>query len=480
MVARLCVLALCVLAGATVPTGIEAGLSQTTFDNFKNAMLPPLLAELSTVSLPDYSQVLGNGFFKVSVYVTKVHGTNFNLDVANTGVTLVGPNSATIQASGLTGQMTFTCAYESPLGGDSGEGAVQIQDTSMSATLVLGQTNGVPHMTVSEMNFKISDISITISNSPIANVANWLLSVLKDNFISDLTAALNQYGPATLTGVIGEVLGEYSTQAQITETLAINYQLTQDPVVMSSSYVQLSVMGQFIDLTHPDQTMLVNPPPVLPGFNPASKEIQLYVTDYTLNTGLYAGMTSGAFTGEITQQTPGIGAMLTTSILDTTFPGLVAMYGSDEPCSFSCAAVAPAPYFVLSAGTPGSIIGNIVMECDLLVQDARAVSLSITTTFSTEASLENWMLNLTLTNSEVASVQVIYCQLEQEPSGQDLTDFLNILVQGVLPSAFLSVFGQGIALPTYPGVDLSDATLTIQDGYLSIQATPTFTFGKEV
>jgi hypothetical protein len=480
MVTRLCVLALCALAGAAVPTGIEAGLSQTTFDNFKNTMLPQLLAELSTISLPDYSQVLGSGFFKVSVYVTKVHGTGFNLDIANTGVTLVGPNSATIQASGLTGQMTFTWAYESPLGGDSGEGAVQIQDTSMSATLVLGQTNGAPHMTVSAMSFKISDISITISNSPIANVANWLLSVLKDNFISDLTAALNQYGPATLTGVIGEVLGEYSTQAQITETLAINYQLTQDPVVVSSSYVQLSVMGQFIDLTHPDQVMLVSPPPTLPGFNPASKEIQLYVTDYSLNTGLYAGMTSGAFTGEITQQTPTIGAMLTTSILEATFPGLVAKYGSGLPCAFSCAAVAPAPYFVLTQGNPGSITGNIVMECDLLVQDARAVSLSITTSFNTEASLEKWVLNLTLTNSEVGSVQVIYCQLDQEPSGQELTDFLNILVQGVLPSAFLSIFGQGIALPTYQGVDLSDATLTILDRYLSIQATPVFTFGEEV
>ena len=463
-----------------MPTGIEAGLSQATFDNFKNAMLPSLLAELSTVSLPDYSQVLGSGFFKVSVHVTKVHGTGFNLDIANTGVTLVGPSSATIQASGLTGQMTFTWAYESPLGGDSGEGAVQIQDTSMSATLVMGQTNGVPHMTVSAMNFKISDISITISNSPIANVANWLLSVLKDNFISDLTAALNQYGPTALTGIIGEVLGKYSTQAHITETLAINYQLTQNPVVVSSSFVQLSVMGQFIDLTHPDQIMLVGPPPPLPGFNSASKEIQLYVTDYTLNTGLYAGMTSGAFTGEITQQTPGIGAMLTTTILDTTFPGLVTKYGPDLPCSFSCAAVAPAPYFVLTQGNPGSITGNIVMECDLLVQNSRAVSLSITTDFNTEASLEKWVLNLTLTNSEVAGVQVIYCQLDQEPSGQDLTDFLNVLVQGVLPSAFLSIFGQGITLPTYQGVDLSDATLTIEDGYLSIQATPVFTFGEEV
>jgi hypothetical protein len=142
--------------------------------------------------------------------------------------------------------------------------------------------------------------------------------------------------------------------------------------------------------------------------------------------------------------------------------------------------VAPAPYFVLTQGNPGSITGNIVMECDLLVQDARAVSLSITTSFNTEASLEKWVLNLTLTNSEVGSVQVIYCQLDQEPSGQELTDFLNILVQGVLPSAFLSIFGQGIALPTYQGVDLSDATLTILDRYLSIQATPVFTFGEEV
>lgn len=474
-------LALCALAGANPLTGVEAGVSQQTFDNFKNTLLPQLLAELSTVTLPNYSQILGSGFFRVSVLVSKVHCTNLNMDIENTGLTLVGPNSAQIKASGLTGQMTFTWAYESPLGGDSGEGAVEIQDTSMSATLVLGQTNGVPHMTVSAMNFQVSDINIVISNSPIANVANWLLSVLKDDFIADLTAALNQYGPPTLNSVLGEVLGQYSTTVSITDTLALNYTLTQDPVVVSSSYVQLSVLGQFIDLTHPDQNIneFVNPPPSLPGFNPASDEIQVFLTDYTLNTGLFAGMSSGAFTGEVTQETPGIGSMLTTTVLDSAFPGLVDKYGSDQPCAFSCAAVAPAPYFTLTQGTPGSITGFIVMECDLLVQDSQTVSLSISSSFNTEASLENWVLNLTLTHTEVSSVQVLDSVLQPPPSGETLEAFLNLLVQGVLPSAFLSIFGQGIALPTYQGVDLSDATISTMNGYLSIQATPVFTFGKE-
>jgi len=219
-------------------------------------------------------------------------------------------------------------------------------------------------MTVSAMNFQISDINIVISNSPIANVANWLLSVLKDNFIADLTAALNQYGPPTLNSVLGEVLGQYSTTVNITDTLAINYQLTQDPVVVSSSYVQLSVLGQFIDLTHPNLniTNFVTPPPKLPGFNPADGEIQVFVTEYTLNTGLYAGLSSGAFSGEVTPDTPGIGYMLTTTVLDSAFPGLVNMYGEDEPCTFACAAVAPAPTFTLTQGTPGSITGSITME----------------------------------------------------------------------------------------------------------------------
>jgi len=481
MVTRLCLLALCALVGAATPTGIEVGLSQQTFDNFKNTLLPQLLAELSDVTLPNYSKILGNGFFKVSVLVSKVHATNFNLDLENTGLTLVGPNSAEIKASGLTGQMTFTWAYESPLGGDSGQGSVEIQDFLMSATLVLGQINGAPHMTVSAMNFQISDINIVISNSPIANVANWLLSVLKDNFIADLTAALNQYGPPTLNSVLGEVLGQYSTTVNITDTLAINYQLTQDPVVVSSSYVQLSVLGQFIDLTHPNLniTNFVTPPPKLPGFNPADGEIQVFVTEYTLNTGLYAGLSSGAFSGEVTPDTPGIGYMLTTTVLDSAFPGLVNMYGEDEPCTFACAAVAPAPTFTLTQGTPGSITGSITMECDLLVQKNRTVSMSIASTFNTEASLENWVLNLTLTHTEVSSVTVINSLLNPRPSGEALEAFLNLLVQGVLPSAFLSIFGQGITLPTYEGVDLSDATLSIMTGYLSIQATPVFTFGKE-
>ena len=460
------------------------GISQQTFENFKNTALPQLVQAMNAVTLPDYKSTLGTGFLKVTARMTKVRCSNFNLDVKNTGVTLKAPNQVVVAASGLTGQMTFSWGYMSPLGGDSGDGTVQILSAGLSATLELSQVNGVPLMTVSALNFTITDVGITIANTPIASVANWLLSVVKTSFITDLTTALNQYGPGTLTAVLGEVLGGYSTRIPLSETLAIDYNFTSDPQVVSDSFLQLNILGQFIDLTHPDQVMLVNPPPELPQFDPESSDVQVLVSDFTLNTGLYAGMTSGAFNLEVTQQTPTIGAMLTTSNLDNYFPGLEKTYGEDKPCELSCDPAAPAPYFSLIAGAPGNMTGHSVMDCDLFVieeeQRNHTLSLKITSAFSVEARLEHWVLKLNLANSKVTNVEIYECNLPKKPSEQSLKNIMNLLVmKGAVPSAFEMVFGKGIELPTFEGVDLSDATLTIMDGYLAIQASPVFTFDSQ-
>ena len=67
-------------------------------------------------------------------------------------------------------------------------------------------------------------------------------------------------------------------------------------------------------------------------------------------------------------------------------------------------------------------------------------------------------------------------QIAEEALGTARTAFLNQLMEAIVPSAFFSVSSQEVALPTYQGVDLSDATLTIMDRYISIQASPVFTF----
>ena len=100
----------------------------------------------------------------------------------------------------------------------------------------------------------------------------------------------------------------------------------------------VSSYGLIVSEKHPDAEPSIPAPVVLPQFDPSDMEIQLAVTEYTFNSGLYAAHKEGEIKYFIPSEAIPTNPYfaLNTTDLDAILPGIEKKFGEKKKCDLTC------------------------------------------------------------------------------------------------------------------------------------------------
>lgn len=245
-----------------------------------------------------------------------------------------------IDTSGASSKVTFRWEYDTAVGGDDGDGELELKDMAISAKFKVSVPVFMVQLEVEDVDVDIGDVDIDLHGTPISAVTKWLISILKGPLKDKVADVLQDLVVDAVSGV-NSFLANVDPLAEIPDT---SLDLYYDFLYFDYSddeYITLSSIGQFWDTTHPTPK-----PPIpwytpMPAFNATGADIQIFVNDYTINSLLYSMYTANYlafnFTNEFVYDHTGVN--ITTKDIDLFIPQL-AQFG-DRAMGFDFAVADP-------------------------------------------------------------------------------------------------------------------------------------------
>lgn len=478
MLTYLAILA-CVAVGA-LPTGLKGGMTKAMIQDFKQNQLPALMKDAVHITVQDLHENIGSGYFKVTVSLTEIKMPVINLDIDKSDLAFIEPDKVKLVVKDLSATGSFKWQYDSVLGGDHGTSEISISKTDFSITFTLGEKEGRPTLSIPKSELTIGDLNIQIHGTPSAKFVNWLAGVYKDKlkkfiseeFVKTMETAINEQLMQSMSSV--------PLWIEIPNTpLAVNYTLTAPPKV-TSSYIEISSLGLVVNKASPNYYPPVAPPQPLPAIQDTGKHLQLWLTEYTINTAFYAAFTSGMLTAKITSEMiPSSSPVkLDTTSLNAILPGISDKYGKDKKCDIKCTAK-DNPIMSIEGPSSykpnGQISGATDSECVISVRDqGDAVVLLTKVAYSISVYLEDWKIKGSVESAEITELEIEENNIGKEIKTNEVKETLNFFIGLVLPYSNMTILGPGIPLPKSEGVDLTDSEAKLGKGYIFIQANPKF------
>lgn len=455
--------------------GLQAGVSLSAIEGFKNKAIPTFLSQVGTIDIPGQSASLD---LSITAHVSNIQLSDLRADPAGTQVIFSPPDQVGAVVSGLELSVNFNWNFTSDLGDGEGTGLVAINSSNLAANVTIGEKAGHCTLSIPGVSMVIGLLEVTFHGDPIATVADWILDLFKGEVKDMMEKAIENAVLVQGQQALESQLSQFSIYVPIGNTgISINYDLVQAPVVQPS-YISISSLAMFVDSNSPNSSPPVAPPVQLPDFNATGKQIQIVISDFTLNTGLYSAATAGRLQYTITPDLvpSDFPLKLDTTYLNALFPGLESKYGSNQPCTIECSASPPPSV----STTPGDFSGVATGNCLLFTQNTQVLGLAITLDFNAAVSLENWEVYAKILSAEVSSVEAFNSTLSEAVDTDGIAYTLNVALRLVAPIMDSTYLAAGIALPHIENLNLSDGEVTMGSGYILLEATPQYNLTQVV
>ena len=454
--------------------GLVASVALSAIEEFKTQAIPVFLSQIGDISIPNQSDNIGGGFFGINVNLSGITVSGISADATSTAVSFSAPNVISVHLAGLQATTTFNWGFKMNVVSGSGNGNVQISNTDVYASISLGENNGHCTITIDSASANIGNLDIHIGGNPLSTVENWIIGLFNNDLKGTIQSAIGNAIQQSGQQAIDQLLSQFGVSVPIGNTgFGIDYDLVVPPDV-ESDHITVSSLALFLDVANPNYNPPIDAPVTLPAYNPSGDQVQIAISDYTMNSGLYAAYASGALKYTVTpSMVPSSSPVqLDTTSLDSLFPGIEAAYGAGLPCNVACSAGSSAP--VISTLT-GDITGTAVANCAILVQGTtQALALAIDLAFNATISLNSWEVKGNVNSASVTNVTAYANAMNSAVDTNGLTFMLNLGLGLAVPYLDQTILGPGIQLPHIQNLDLSDGSVTVGQGYIFIEATPTY------
>lgn len=419
------------------------------------------------------------GAFKIDFTVVEPVVASISVNDDETGLSLSSPNLILLNVKSLSSYIKFNWKYASKITVDSGEGYMDIYDSTFQAKVAMNaMTNGTLQLKSSDVSYVITKFDMKIYGGQEANSLIMVLNLFTGVIEQTIQKLVASYFSDLLIEGVNKNLKSYSLLAPISDTLWFNYGLNGNPVANLNS-LQMNIKGAFIDPQYKNLTTNLDGQVTVPDFKSTSTPVQIYTSAYTLNTLTNIMYNQSYFAKIINSQNSHLN--ITTSTLNYILPGIEDAFTADQPCAIYCNAITyprsliNAPNFVFTSGWINSIFRA---ECKVEVTSINqlAISLDVLIEANSTLQLSNWVLSGNMALLTVADITVAENKI---PNGtvntEGMEDFLNLLANLTLPFFNQRVLNPGFKLPTVSGIDLEDSEINLYDQYFSILSNPIFT-----
>jgi len=188
--------------------------------------------------------------------------------------------------------------------------------------------------------------------------------MLKNSVIPGVLQQATATGKAAIDTTLNDDLKLYGSQEVIPFLAGVtaDYAQVGGPQFTANNIFQMGVNGTFFDAKHPK--MPAAPPATFALHDPKGKSAQIFATQYTVNSALDSGFTTGNTLDVTYLLSHFLNVTVTTTDLGVVIPEVLTKYGKDVPVEFSGMFI-KAPTHTTMDTTGQTITGSLKITCTI-------------------------------------------------------------------------------------------------------------------
>eukprot|EP00824_Muranothrix_gubernata_P016205 TRINITY_DN33745_c0_g1_i1.p1 TRINITY_DN33745_c0_g1~~TRINITY_DN33745_c0_g1_i1.p1 ORF type:complete len:463 (+),score=88.26 TRINITY_DN33745_c0_g1_i1:90-1391(+) len=415
---------------------------ESEINTVKNELLPIVMSQLGTISIPDVHK--SSGPFKIEVY--SIRAKVDPISTNHVSIQLIeGTNKVHLHIWDLTCSGSAKAKAKAWFISKTSDVSMKLHSVGIHADIVTSQRNGRPHVEIQGFGLEASEgnVDIHFHGDFIDDILNVVVSLLKGVFFGSIKSMINSSVPPAINSAVTNLLNSLPEKVKVGDNLGIRYSLASNPVTRNKRMCW-ALAGYMFNWNH--EVKPTKTPGNIPDYDGSNnKGVQLLLSDYVLDTGLVALYKAGLIQIDKSFNVLGMTVQLT-------------CHGNTEP----------------SITFHNSIYGEAGVQCHVKTVQGGATTGDFSFTSITEFDL-----------TQSIKAQTIYFQI----SKLDMKDVkvngnapdwfkndVNELLKDVQAGVNQELGAKGIALPNVAGVNYSDVLDKVGQGYIEVAVTPTFHF----
>ena len=453
------------LASAGIPA-IRATAMISTVQDLKNRLLPQILAQLNTITLPDISSD--------NINISNLKVFNFQIKNEDLQVGFVSPNILTLSANNIG--LEVTGDYRAKYLFISTHGSIDATASSTSSSIQASFTlvDDHYHFTVNSFNLNIGDFNINIHGDFFA----WLLNLIKGLFTSKIKSEIqDQASKAVYDDLTKEINKLFTNETNVFPVPKTNFSVDYTPTAqpnVTSDRIQFELTA-YLFKNDKHSPPPIDPPRALPYPN-ITEKIDIVVSEYLFQSAAYTAFQSEIFQVLITNEMIGskFPIKLTTDAMTALFPNISQVYGSGKNITLFC-------YLFDSPDLQfknNDISGKVDAACDFNVvnnngSETRAVTVVLDVAIALNAEFKNNSLVIDILNGDCQNVTIVDSTLQGDVEA--VRDILDLGIKLGLPVIQEKILDKGFPIPPLPmGITLNQPSIIETDGSSILEANAGF------
>ena len=458
--------------------GAKVAINDNTTNSILKYFAPRINAIITNIKIDDqYFKVK-----KIKVWLTEINFgiSNFSPDLVN--VTFNEPDIINIKVNGIKGWGKFKGKFKWSFISNSERVNFDLRDLSVDVDLKLTSkiVNGkiLPNSTITKLIVNY-DYDFKFHGS-LAGILNLVKKPIKKAINKNLDKIIVEQSQAGLK--IGLDLIPIYIQINDKKGYALDYSLISTPKVQKK-YLLFNSYASFINVKIPETESKKFPlPENVPDYNINGKQIQVYVSDFVINTALYTFYKTGDLSYLIKpemlpEQLP---IKLDTTYLNTIFWGMSDIYGKGKECEMSISVYSNPKvelndkfaHFYLPSNISINVRGNYSSPAILFTTD---IHLEVDFQILETIIITGYINEMKINNTKVLETKVPLVTSE-------LIDGEFYVVFGIL-KPFLNAFIRNnltFPVPSVEGIKFTDMTIHRFERYIGVNYNMIFEGMKNV
>ena len=267
--------------------GAELVFSDAFFKNVKDSILGQLIEQIENLPFDDFSKTFAMALFDVNLAASEMKLKDFGVDQQNTGLTLHAdaPNMRMVlKGAHIDFDFHFNVSanpieiYE-----EVGSGTVTVTPTDMEVNFFVYAQDGKFQTEISDFSIPVDKFEVVIkSDGPIGKFINLIMGQIKTTFAAQINAFLS----TALKGVVGSTINSMLLGAATEIVIVNNTDIVLDYTPVSNVSYTDEFMTVYLNggVHLKGQSAAFDETRAMPSFDPDGKELQMFISDYTLST----------------------------------------------------------------------------------------------------------------------------------------------------------------------------------------------------
>lgn len=337
-----------------------------------------------------------------------------------------------------------------------------------------------PHLSVDKLNVAINpdDIDVTLSGSLVAKIASVFIPLFKSTIIPAIVTNLETSIKSTITTTLNQDLKMYGNQITIPYFAGVTADYAQmgaGPSVTADNVFTMGLNGTFFDQEDIEATKFTKA--VFPLRDPKSKELQLYCTDFVLNTAFESGFRTGNTLDLTYLLSEYLNITVTTDNLAVLIPEVLTKYGSGKAVGLSGKFTQKATEtHVTPTGT--TLDGNLMVT--VTIDKETAIVAEFTDiAFALALNSKDGKVYGDISKSSLGAISATTFQTTLGLTSDAIMADLQGQVTKYITIANTNLTA-GIVIPSILGIDVSNVEINNFAGYLQFGISVSSTFFEQV